>query len=194
MKILHLIYSPFGSEEGSCKGGFAKSLFLSLVVMAAFAFQPLMAQNKISFTLKENGAPTLHVKETKNGVEFDKYKGKVVLLNFFGKHCKWCMKEIPHLVALQKKYGKKFQVVAIHAQEPMTLGERSRLENRFHFNYPIYESNNNYDFVSYIAQRAGWTGGLPFSVIFDKNANAVKIIPGYMPKKDLEDIIKALIK
>ncbi len=187
MKISHTTPSVSGN-------GLLRSLFMSLALMAAFAFNPLMAQEPITFTLKGNGAPTLHVKETKNGVEFEEYKGKVVLLNFFGKHCKWCMKEIPHLVDLQKRYGKEFQVVAIHAQEPMTLGERSRLEKRFHFNYPIYESNKNYDFVSYIGQRAGWTGGLPFSVIFDKHASAVKIIPGYMDENSLEHIIKVLTK
>ncbi len=171
-----------------------KKLVLLLTTLVCLAVSPLAAENELTFTLKEKGAPTLHVKEMKNGVLFKEYKGKVVLLNFFGKHCKWCMKEIPDLVALQKKYGNKFQVVAIHAQEPMTPGERSRLDHRFHFNYPIFESDHNYSFTKYISQRAGWTGSLPFSVIFDKDGNAVKIIPGFIPMENLEPLVKALIK
>ncbi|WP_456403347.1 TlpA family protein disulfide reductase [Hydrogenimonas sp.] len=172
-----------------------KKTLLWLTALGLLLLQPLAAETATStFTLKENGAPTLHVEETNNGIRIKEYKGKVVLLNFFGKHCKWCMKEIPDLVELQKKYGKRFQVVAIHAQQPMTLGERSRLENRFHFNYPIFESNNNYDFTSYIAQRAGWTGSLPFSVIFDKNGSAVKILPGFVPMDTLEPLVKALVE
>ncbi|BBG65075.1 putative lipoprotein thiredoxin [Hydrogenimonas sp.] len=171
-----------------------KKILLLLSALVAVAVSPAMAQNVTTFTLKGNGAPTLHVKETENGILFDEYRGKVVLLNFFGKHCKWCMKEIPHLVELQKKYKNSFQVVAVHAQQPLTPGERSRLEARFHFNYPIYESTDNPDFVSYIGQRAGWTGALPFSVIFDKNGSAVKIVPGYLPKESLEQIIGILTK
>ncbi len=170
-----------------------KKTVMLVTTLLALAMQPLLAEKELTFTLKEKGAPTLHAKEMPNGVLFEEYKGKVILLNFFGKHCKWCMKEIPDLVALQKKYGKEFQVVAIHAQEPMTPGERSRLNNRFHFNYPIFESDHNYDFTRYISQRAGWTGSLPFTVIFDKSGSAVKIIPGYAPKESLEHIVKVLI-
>ncbi len=170
-----------------------KTLLWCTALIGLVLLQPLSAETAAAtFTLKANGAPTLHVEETPNGIRIREYGQKVVLLNFFGKHCKWCMKEIPDLVELQKRYGKKFQVVAIHAQQPMTLGERSRLENRFHFNYPIYESNDNYDFTSYIAQRAGWTGSLPFSVIFDKNGSAVKILPGFVPMETLEPLVKAL--
>jgi len=76
----------------------------------------------------------------------------------------------------------------------MTLKERSMLENRFHFNYPIYEYVKNIDFIRYISQRAGWNGNLPFSIIFDKKGSAVQIIPGYAPKESLEKIIDSLIK
>jgi len=102
------------------------------------------------------------------------------------------MKEIPHLVALQKEYKDRFQVVAIHAQQPMTPGERHMLEKKFHFNYPIYEYTENTDFVQYIAHRAQWEGGLPFSIVFDKSGSAYRIINSYVPKEDLQKIIEDL--
>jgi len=166
-----------------------------LLPLFILALQPVIAKDStLILELKENGAPTLHIKDAINGIVIKEYKGKVVLLNFFGKYCKWCMKEIPHLVELQKKYKGKLQIVAIHAQEKMTSKEKSMLENRFHFNYPIYEYVNNIDFIRYISQRAGWNGGLPFSIIFDKKGSAVQIIPGYAPKDSLEKIIDHLIK
>jgi len=167
-------------------------LMLTLFILA---LQPVLANDSaLTFELKESGRPSLHIKEISNGIIIKEYEGKVVLLNFFGKYCKWCMKEMPHLVELQKKYKGKLQVVAIHAQEQMTLKERSMLENRFHFNYPIYEYEKNIDFIRYISQRAGWNGNLPFSIIFDKKGSAVQIIPGYAPKESLEKIIDSLIK
>lgn len=169
-----------------------RNILATLAFFAMLVAAPLIAQEPVTFTLKEKGAPTIHAKEVKNGVVFEEYKGKVVLLNFFGKNCKYCMKEIPDLVDLQNRYKDKFQVVAIHVQEMMTPGERSRLESRFKFNYPIYEVDNNYNFFSYIAQRAGYTGSIPFTIIFDKSGSAAKIIPGYAPKDMLEHIVKVL--
>ncbi|WP_300365434.1 TlpA disulfide reductase family protein [Hydrogenimonas sp.] len=176
-----------------------KKLLLWILTFSALFFLPLSAEerpsvNMLTFELKAEGEPTLHIKEEPNGISINEYKGKVVLLNFFGKHCKWCMKEIPHLVDIQKEFKEKFQVIAIHAQQPMTPGERHMLDKKLHFNYPIYEYSDNPDFVQYIAHRATWEGGLPFSIIFDQNGSAAKIIPGYAPKEDLEKIIEVLTK
>jgi len=172
-----------------------KQIAKFLLTLLILTLQPVMAEDStLTFELKENGSPTLHIKDTSNGIVIKEYKGKIVLLNFFGKNCKWCMKEIPHLVKLQKKYKKELQIIAIHSQEPMTLGERSILEKRFHFNYPIYEYVNNIDFIRYISHRAGWSGALPFSILFDQKGSAVQIIPGYAPKESLEKIIDSLIK
>jgi len=181
-----------------------KKLSAALFALSMLLFRPASAAEVVdtqvqkpeevtlTFELKGQNAPTLHITEAPNGIVIEEYKGKIVLLNFFGKHCKWCMKEIPHLVSLQEKHKKDFQVVAIHAQQAMTPGERHLLEKKFHFNYPIYEYADNPDFVQYIAHRAGWEGGLPFSIVFDKTGSAARIIPGYAPEEDLEKIIGAL--
>jgi thiol-disulfide isomerase/thioredoxin len=183
-----------------------KKLSSALLALSLLLFQPAFATEAaatqaqkpeevtLTFELKGQNAPTLHIKEAPNGIVIEEYKGKIVLLNFFGKHCKWCMKEIPHLVSLQEKYKKDFQVVAIHAQQTMTPGERHLLEKKFHFNYPIYEYSDNPDFTQYIAHRAGWEGGLPFSIVFDKTGSAARIIPGYAPEEDIAQIIEALEK
>jgi len=166
-----------------------------LFAIFVLSLQLVMAkESALTFELKESKAPTLHIKDTSSGIVIKEYEGKVVLLNFFGKYCKWCMKEIPHLVELQKKYKEELQVVAIHAQEQMNASERAMLEDRFHFNYPIYEYLNNIDFIRYISHRTGWSGALPFSVVFNKKGVAVQIIPGYAPKDDLERLINSLTK
>ncbi|WP_353661916.1 TlpA disulfide reductase family protein [Hydrogenimonas sp. SS33] len=167
-------------------------LLLALQPLTALAASPAQAPT-LQFTLKAPGEPTLHITEASNGVVFREFKGQIVLLNFFGKHCRWCMKEIPHLVDLQKKYKGKLQIVAIHAQQPITGGERALLQKRFHFNYPIYEYMDNPDFVQYISHRAAWDGGLPFSIIFDQKGSAVKIIGGYAPEEHIAKIIDYLL-
>jgi len=169
------------------------ALWLGSITLFAAGPSASVKAPQLQFVLIAPGQPTLHLTEAANGVHFREYAGKVIILNFFGKHCRWCMKEIPHLVKLQKKYKGKVQVVAIHAQQPITPGERTLLDNRFRFNYPIYEYSDNPDFTQYIAHRAAWEGGLPFSLVLDGNGNVVKIFPGYVPEEKFEEVIRYLI-
>jgi thiol-disulfide isomerase/thioredoxin len=104
------------------------------------------------------------------------------------------MKEIPHLVKLQKEYEGKLQIIAIHAQQKMTPGERAMLDKKFHFDYPIYEYEDNPEFVMYISHRTQWQGGLPFSIVFDAHGNYVYSFPGYAPEEELKKVIDFAIK
>ncbi|WP_457596699.1 TlpA family protein disulfide reductase [Hydrogenimonas sp.] len=174
-------------------------LFALLLGTSLMAQTPAQApkpaqEQELVFELKAPGEPTLHILHTDNGLKIKEYPGKVIMLNFFGKNCKWCMKEIPHLVALQKEYKGKLQIVAIHSQESMTPGERHLLDKRFHFDYPIYEYQDNVDFVRYIAMRTGWQGGLPLTLVFDANGDFVYKFPGYAPMEDLKKVIDFAIE
>ncbi len=181
-----------------------KITFKSLWCILAFCLPVLSAQAQVPapnkpakplvFELKAPGQPTLHVIHTNNGIKVKEYPGKVILLNFWGKHCRWCMKEIPHLVTLQKTYKGKLQIIAIQAQGRMTPGEKSRLFQRFGFNYPIYDYEENPDFVRYISYRTDWQGGLPFSIIFDAAGNYVYKFTGYAPMEDLKRVIDFAIE
>ena len=58
-------------------------------------------------------------------VRFRDIEADVVLLDFWGTWCGPCIKSIPRLVALQKKYGAKLQVVGIAYEEGSTCGTRT---------------------------------------------------------------------
>ncbi len=151
---------------------------------------PSAAKNAKTFTLKAGGEKTIETVDTSEGMVFKGYEGKPVLLNFFGKHCRYCMREIPHLVALQKKYGNKIAVIGVHVQQRMTQGERFMLQNRLGFNYPIYEYMDNVPFVRHVGARAGWQGGIPFSILFDGKGRVVDIFPGYVDERTLDGMIQ----
>ncbi|WP_456451169.1 TlpA family protein disulfide reductase [Hydrogenimonas sp.] len=176
---------------------------LSLLALAAALLLPSIyaqeapataPEQDLIMTLAAPGEKTLHIKHLDNGLVVQEYSGKVILINFFGKHCKWCMKEIPHLVKLQKEYAGKLQIIAVHAQQKMTPGERHMLDKKFHFNYPIYEYEENPEFVMYISHRTQWQGGLPFTVVFDAHGNYVYSFPGYASEEDLKKVIDFAIK
>jgi len=176
---------------------FALTLLAASMLLPAFAADEAPAPQKekeLIFTLEAPGTPAVHLKHTDNGLLDLDHPGKVILINFFGKHCKWCMKEIPALVKLQNEYKGKLQIIAVHAQQAMTPGERHMLEKKFHFNYPIYEYEANPDFVNYISYRTGWGGALPFSIVFDAQGNYVYKFEGYAPESDLKKVIDFAIK
>ncbi|MEJ2500373.1 MAG: hypothetical protein P8Y65_04485, partial [Campylobacterales bacterium] len=49
------------------------------------------------FTLKRAGEKTIAATALPNGMHFRGFEGKPVLVNFFGKNCRYCKREIPHL-------------------------------------------------------------------------------------------------
>jgi thiol-disulfide isomerase/thioredoxin len=51
-------------------------------------------------------------------VDIGKYKGRVILLNFWASWCRPCVKEIPSLVRLQQQFGQDdFKIVTINIGE-----------------------------------------------------------------------------
>jgi thiol-disulfide isomerase/thioredoxin len=66
-------------------------------------------------------APQLEVKEFIKGDEVKKFdKGKVYVVEFWGTWCKPCVKCIPHLTELQKKY-KDVTFIGVSAEDPQTV-------------------------------------------------------------------------
>jgi thiol-disulfide isomerase/thioredoxin len=79
-------------------------------------------QKRIDFTL-----PDLEGHEV--SLASDRFRGKVVLVNFFSSWCGGCRLELPHLVRLKEKYGGQgLEVIGLaFAQEP---GEAGKTELR----------------------------------------------------------------
>ncbi|NEW61121.1 TlpA family protein disulfide reductase, partial [Sulfurovum sp. bin170] len=64
------------------------------------------------FTLNTIDGKQLNISEIENGLEFKELKDKAIFLVFFGYRCPPCVREIPVLIELTKKY-KDFAIVAI---------------------------------------------------------------------------------
>jgi len=146
------------------------------------------AQATESFTLKAPGEKSITATDLSNGMQFGGYEGKPVIVNLFGKHCKYCQREIPHLEAMHKKFGDKVGIIGIHVQEKMMPMEQAGLG----ISYPVFEYEDNMAFVRFIGSRAGFRGSIPFNIIFNAKGEVTEIIPGYLNLSDLEMILTEL--
>ena len=162
------------------------SLFVGFVSLQA-------AGNGDNFTLKTIDGKTLHVQGTENGLLFKELKGKVIFLEFWGTHCPPCLMSIPHYIDLTKKYGDKMAMVAVEVQgtPEAQLKEFARKKG---MNYNVVAHQNAMSFVSYVAQRAGWKGSIPFLIILDQDGNFVTAQTGMLPEDALAGVIKELEK
>jgi len=165
--------------------------FIKLLLTAALAATLSFAQTNqlLTFKVQTIDNKALEVTEAKNGLVFKDFKGKVVLLEFWGTHCPPCLMSIPHYISLTKEYKDKVAMVAIEVQ--MTPAEQlKKFVEAKGINYNIATQKDNLDFVRYVSNRAGWRGAIPYLIVLDTQGNVIDIKRGYAS----ENYVRALIQ
>jgi thiol-disulfide isomerase/thioredoxin len=114
------------------------------------------------------------------------WKGKVMVVNFWATWCPPCRAEIPEFIRFQKQYEKQgVQFVGI------AIDQKSKVQSfakDIGMNYPVLLG----DLAGIdLARRIGNTeGGLPYSVIVDRNGKIVTTQLGTISFEKLETKIK----
>ncbi len=165
-----------------------------IILIAIFIGINLYAKDLIkSYNLIYNSGKKTELRTTESGIFLPIYKGKVVLLAFFGKNCPPCMAEIPGFIKLQNKLSKNLQIVGVHVQQKMTKAELSSFVTMRNINYPIIPASSEVlDIVNFVASKTGWKEQIPFSLLIDKNGNVKKTYLGMQSEERLTKDIKAL--
>jgi len=147
--------------------------------------------HKALFTLKTLAGKTISINEAEGGLVFEEFKEKIVLLLFFGHKCPPCLAEIPVLKALTKKGHKDLEIVALEVQG-LTKDRLEAFKQQKGINYHLVSGEGNYEFISYIGDKANWTGGIPFLIGFDKQG-AVKVVHvGGIGADDFDNIYNSM--
>lgn len=162
-----------------------------LIAFLSISLQAREVIKTYNFTDNNNNKIVLQSMDT--GVYSPTFKGKVILLAFFGKNCPPCLAEIPGFVKIQKEYGKKFQIIAIHVQQKMTKEELANFVSTHNINYPVIPASNKaFDFANFISSKTGWGGQIPYSILLDKNGDAQKTYLGMQREETLIKDITSL--
>lgn len=129
------------------------------------------------FTLKDPAGADLRLAD---------YKGKVVLLNFWGTWCGPCRREVPALIEVQEAYRDKGVVILGVAFEDTAEAVRGYAAE-MKINYPLAMAQNDFE------DAYGPVYGLPLSIFVARDGSICKRHIGELTKEQAEQGIKALL-
>jgi len=117
------------------------------------------------------------------------WQGKVLVLNFWAPWCPPCREEIPGFIRLQEKYGARgLQFVGV------ALDEAAKVEayvDEVGIPYPILLGEMD---AVRLGQAAGnRLGGLPYTLILDRQGHPVDQVTGGLDEARLESLVAPLL-
>jgi len=144
-------------------------------------------------TLKSIRGKTIHIIERPTGFIFPEYKGKVILLEFFGKDCPHCLNQLPVIKKIRDRYKGKLEVIAIQAQRRMSLDEAKNYINGHMIRYPIIEGEDAIDLQHFVQKTYEWRGILPYTLVV-KDGVTEFFYAGEVDYKDIKKDLDSIIK
>ena len=142
--------------------------------------------------LKSFQGQSITIEERSNGYIFPQMGDKVVVLEMFGKNCSHCIKEMPTLNRLKRRYGSKLEVVAIQVEGQMSKMQANGLIRRHHIKYPVISGQSATNLQYHIQNTYGWTGILPFIMVI-KDGVTEFTYRGQVSHREINNDIKSLI-
>jgi len=125
-------------------------------------------------------APSLTFKSLNRGtISLSQYKGKVIILNYFATWCPPCRREFPDLMALQKAYPQKVQVVALSLDDTVDP-VRSFIKS---VNFPVVWVGDNRSAM------VGPIRGIPTTYVIDANFVLAYAKSGYLTSDELKQLV-----
>jgi len=154
-------------------------------------------QNEQEFTLKNSNGKeiTILVKEPhKIQMLTKEFQNKAILLDFWATWCPPCVKEIPHLNKLSKKYKGKIEFIGALAEEDKSAISLNKFIKKHKIVYNIATTDENNENIKLLKALTNLRT-LPFKVLYDANGTYVNHYYGAIPEEILDrDIQKAIKK
>jgi len=131
--------------------------------------------------------PALGPAAGRSSLPLSKYKGKVVLLNFWATTCGGCKVEIPWFIEFQTRYkGRGLVVIGVSMDDDGWKSVRPYMKEK-KINYPIVLGNE---------EMAGLYGveALPLTLLIDRNGRIAASHTGLVDKEACETGIRTLLR
>jgi thiol-disulfide isomerase/thioredoxin len=120
--------------------------------------------------------------------KLSQWQGKPLVVNFWATWCAPCVEEMPELSALQADlHSKGVQVIGIGID---TAENIESFAAKYKISYPLYVAGTNG--IELSRQLGNKNGGLPFTVIFDKQGLVAKTYSGRLQMDHLRSDLAKL--
>ncbi|MEJ5212081.1 MAG: TlpA disulfide reductase family protein [Burkholderiales bacterium] len=117
-----------------------------------------------------------------------RWRGQVVVLNFWATWCPPCRAEMPEFIRVQTRYGARgFSFVGIALDEPAAVEAFAR---ELGINYPLLLGGAE---GAALARTLGSRGALPFSVILNREGRIVATRLGTLNEAELDQLLPSLL-
>ena len=123
-------------------------------------------------------------------VALERYRGKPLIVNFWARWCGPCRVEIPELIAIRRANKGKLEVLGIGIEDKADAAKE--FARAYEMDYPVFVAR---DKGIPLMQALGNTkGGLPFTIVIDRNGQVVQKKMGIMKKADLDAAAELALK
>jgi thiol-disulfide isomerase/thioredoxin len=118
------------------------------------------------------------------------WQGRILTCNFWATWCVPCREEIPLLMAAREKYASAgVEIVGIAIDDPVKVRDFS---TSFQISYPILLAE--FDGLDLMRKLGNSAGGLPYTVVADRQGNVVHRKLGAFKQGDLDTILGPLVR
>ena len=167
---------------GSSVKGSAMGAFLSHI---AGSYANLIEREKNKANIQPgNPAPEFSLKDMNGNVRtLASFKGKYVLLDFWGEWCYWCMKGMPDMKKYYDKYKSRIEFVGINCRDSEEVWKKTVKDEGLGWTN-LYNGDGEEILVKYAVE------GFPTKVLIDKDGKIVQVFVG--ESEDLYDKLDEL--
>jgi cytochrome c biogenesis protein CcmG/thiol:disulfide interchange protein DsbE len=133
-------------------------------------------------------APDFHLQDAKGRtVSLSRYRGKVVVLDFWATWCHGCKTEIPWFMEFAKRYGHRGLAVIGVAMDEDGWKSVAPYVHAKKMNYPVVVGNDA------VARDYGAAENLPVTLLIDRQGNVAESHTGVVDRAALEERIRELL-
>ena len=123
-------------------------------------------------------------------VALERYRGKPLIVNFWARWCGPCRVEIPELIAIRQAHKGKLEVLGIAIEDKADAAKE--FAKAYEMDYPVFVAREKG--IPLMQALGNTKGGLPFTIVIDRNGQVVQKKMGIMKKADLDAAAELALK
>jgi cytochrome c biogenesis protein CcmG/thiol:disulfide interchange protein DsbE len=169
------------------------AVLLLAALIALFANTLRRSETTVAAQLRDGKAPsapgfTLARLDRPGSLSLDRYRGRILVVNFWASWCDTCKDEAPLLNQVASRYGRqRVSVLGVDTQD--FASDARRFARDFHVRYPIV-----HDADGGVTRSWGVGNLLPVSFLVDRNGHVRHLFDGEVTAETLLPQLRSLLR